>query len=323
MRFVIHGLGAVGGTVAAALALAGQEVVGIARGRQLAAVRAGGLKLRTPEGDRVAHFACAGAPAEVEFRADDLIVLAMKTQDTAQALADLRAAGVSEQAIFCAQNGVENERLAARLFPNVHAICVMLPAEFLTPGEVAAFGVPKHGIFDIGRYPGGIDAADEILAEALEEAGIAAFTLPDAIQSKYGKLLMNLGNIVDAAFGRGAEAAPIRARLRAEGEAVLAAAGIAWRDVGQADPRREALMRTGEVPGAARVGSSTAQSLARGTGSVETDFLNGEIALLARLHGAEAPANAWMTGLAARLAREGLAPGSVPVAAFYQALGEG
>ena len=49
MRIIVYGVGAIGGTVAAALALAGQEVVGIARGAQLAAIRAGGLLLRTPE----------------------------------------------------------------------------------------------------------------------------------------------------------------------------------------------------------------------------------------------------------------------------------
>ena len=39
MRFIIHGVGAIGGTFAAALARAGHEVVGIARGRMLEALR--------------------------------------------------------------------------------------------------------------------------------------------------------------------------------------------------------------------------------------------------------------------------------------------
>ena len=41
------------------------------------------------------------------------------------------------------------------------------------------------------------------------------------------------------------------------------------------------------TPRLARGGGSTWQSLRRGTGSLETDFLNGEIALLARLHGVD------------------------------------
>ncbi len=60
MRTVVYGVGAIGGTVAAALALSGQEVVGIARGAQLAAVRESGLLLRTPGGAARARFECVG-----------------------------------------------------------------------------------------------------------------------------------------------------------------------------------------------------------------------------------------------------------------------
>lgn len=321
MRTIIYGVGAIGGTVAAALALSGSEVLGIARGRQLDAIRDRGLTLRSPNGASPAHFPCAASPASIDFRADDAIVLAMKGQDTAAALAELRTAGVTDQPIFCAQNGVENERLALRLFANVHGICVMMPAQYLTPGEVAGFGTPKLGIFDIGRFPMGCDAADTALSEVLEAAGIAAFPVPDVMQSKYGKLLMNLGNIVEAAFGKGEAAEAIQARLRTEGEAVLAAAGVPWRDVGAADPRRDALMQMAGIDGLARAGSSTAQSLARATGSIETDYLNGEIARLGREHGVPTPANAWVTALAARMARDGIAPGSVPVAEFQHAVG--
>jgi 2-dehydropantoate 2-reductase len=42
-------------------------------------------------------------------------------------------------------------------------------------------------------------------------------------------------------------------------------------------------MKVGQVAGAARVGSSTTQSLMRGAGSMEADYLNREFALIARL----------------------------------------
>jgi 2-dehydropantoate 2-reductase len=41
-----------------------------------------------------------------------------------------------------------------------------------------------------------------------------------------------------------------------------------------------------------QTGSSSWQSLVRGAGSIETDYLNGEIALLGRLHGVPTPLNA-------------------------------
>jgi 2-dehydropantoate 2-reductase len=320
MRTVVYGIGAIGGTVAAALALAGREVAGIARGRQLAAIRADGLLLRTPDGAACARFPCVGDPGEIDWRPDDAILLTMKTQDTRPALDRLRAAGVTGQPIFCVQNGVANERMALRRFPNVHGVTVMMPASFARPGEVAAFGTPRHGIFDIGRFPRGSDAADHALAEALEAAGIAAFVGDEVMASKHGKLLLNLGNIVEAALGRDVPKSPIDALLRREGAAVLAAAGIPWRDVGAPDPRRDALLRIAEVAGAPRSGGSTTQSLARGTGSVETDWLNGEIVLLGRLHGIPTPANAWFLDLSARLAAERRPPGSVPLAEVEAAL---
>ena len=153
------------------------------------------------------------------------------------------------------------------------------------------------------------------MAEALEAANIAAFVSDDVMASKYGKLLLNLNNIVEAALGsRSGASRRFQSVLRAEGEAVLAAAGIAWRDVGAADPRREALMRLGEVAGIERTGGSSTQSLARGTGSIETDWLNGEIVLLGRLHGVPVPANAWFVDLSVRLVREGRQPGAVSAA---------
>ena len=64
MRTVVYGVGAIGGTVAASLALSGQEVVGIARGAQLAAIRASGLLLRTPDrrGEGAGSPACRIRP---------------------------------------------------------------------------------------------------------------------------------------------------------------------------------------------------------------------------------------------------------------------
>lgn len=112
MRVLIYGVGAIGGTVAAALSLSGQDVIGIARGARLEAVRTDGLLLRSPERTTRAYFPCVANPAEISFHADGAIVLTMKTQDTVPALKRLCAAGVREQPNFCVQNGVANERFA-------------------------------------------------------------------------------------------------------------------------------------------------------------------------------------------------------------------
>jgi 2-dehydropantoate 2-reductase len=319
MRLIIYGVGAIGGTVAAGLVRSGQEVIGIARGARLAAIRDRGLMFRTPELTERVSLPCVADPSEIDFRDGDAVMLAMKTQHTVAALERLRAAGWRDGPVFCAQNGVENERLALRVFPNVHGVVVLMPASYLADDEVNAFSTPLHGIFDVGRFPGGADAADEAFVAAMAGANIGGMVDEAVMAGKYGKLLLNLNNIVGAAFGAGEEAEPLRKALRAEAEAVLSAAGIAWRDVSVADPRRDQ-MKQGEIAGVARAGSSTAQSLARGAGSVETDYLNGEIALLARLHGVPAPVNAAVTSLGARLAASGAAPGETDAAAFIAGL---
>ncbi|MBM6593631.1 ketopantoate reductase family protein [Microvirga pudoricolor] len=320
MRFIIYGVGAIGGTVAAALSLSGQEVIGIARGAQLDAIRENGLLLRTPGKTARARFPCVSDPGEITFRPDDAILLTMKTQDTNPALERLRAAGVVEQPIFCMQNGVANERFALRRFANVHGVTVIMPADFSTPGEVSAFSTPRHGVFDIGRYPEGRDDHDDRLARALEGANVAAFVTPQVMQSKYGKLILNLNNILEATLGLEADTTRFAGLLRAEAEAALRAAGIAWRGVGAADPRHEALMRPQPIEGVSRAGNSSAQSLSRGTGSIETDYLNGEIVLLGRLHGVPTPANASFVELSARMVRERLKPGAIGGAEIDAAL---
>jgi 2-dehydropantoate 2-reductase len=135
MRIVVYGVGAIGGVLAVALSRAGQEVIGIARGRQLEAIRKNGLVMRTPDGDRRADLATVSDPTEIQFRDDDIVILAMKTQDTPAAVERLRVAGISTQSIFCAQNGVANDDMALRLFPTSSASWWKFPPTTSPPAK--------------------------------------------------------------------------------------------------------------------------------------------------------------------------------------------
>ncbi|TIU70552.1 MAG: ketopantoate reductase family protein, partial [Mesorhizobium sp.] len=289
MRIIVYGIGAIGGAIAAQLSFFGHTVLGIARGRQLDAIRASGLSLSTPQGTRTARFPVYADPAEISFEPDDVVLLTMKTPDTLGALQRLNAAGLATQPVFCFQNGVANEALALRFFANVYGATVMLPADYDTPGEVGTYFAPKIGAFDIGRYPSGTDDAVEKLCGVLSTSGFIVEARDNVMDSKYRKLLANLRNIIDAALGDTELQRKWYARALAEAEAVLTAAGIAW-DKTDAMDRQELTITA--IPGRTRVGSSTLQSIVRGTGSLETDFLNGEIVLLGRLHGMATPVNA-------------------------------
>lgn len=321
MRFIIFGLGAVGGAIAAALTRSGADVIGIARGRMLAAIREDGLLFRTPAGAERVKFPVVGAPSVIAFRPDDVIFLTMKSQDTADALAALVEAGVADQSVFCFQNGLNNERLALRHFDNVYGVTVMIPADYTVPGEVACYGTPRHGLFDIGRYPAGLDQRATAVIAALDAANFKAFGLDDIGLSKRGKLIENLGNVVDAAMGPDSNrGGALMELVRDEARAVFRASGLAWKEIDRNEPRRAGLMDMGEVAGAQRAGSSSTQSLKRGAGSIETDYLNGEIVLMGRLAGVTVPLNAALCRLGHDLVSGRVVPGTLTEAGLRQRL---
>ncbi|MGH3680963.1 MAG: ketopantoate reductase family protein, partial [Natronosporangium sp.] len=87
MRYLVIGAGAVGGTIGARLHLAGRAVTLVARGEHLAAVRERGLRLATPDGEQVLDLPAVGGPDGLLLEPDCVLVLAVKSQDTAAALA--------------------------------------------------------------------------------------------------------------------------------------------------------------------------------------------------------------------------------------------
>jgi ketopantoate reductase len=95
--------------------------------------------------------------------------------------------------------------------------------------------------------------------------------------------------------------------LQAEARTVFRAAGILVADWGQVDMSGFVVH---PIAGHERGGSSTWQSLSRAT-SNESDFLNGELVLLARLNAVPAPLNVAIQARIARAVREGTRPGSL------------
>ena len=317
MRFVVFGAGAVGGVIAARLFEHGREVVAIARGAHFEALRDDGLRLVDPDRKVTLPIPVVDDPARIDWRADDVVLVTTKSQDSAGAFGALAAAAGSAVPVVCVQNGVANERMALRRFENVYAICVMLPAEHVEPGIVAASSAPVTGLLDIGRYPTGLDDTAHAVATVLSGATFESIPRPDVMRWKYAKLLMNLGNSVEALFAPGDDASALGRLARREGAAVLRAAGIDFASIEEDRERRGERL----TPRLARGGGSTWQSLRRETGALETDYLNGEIALLARLHGVAAPVNALLQSAANDAARRKLAPGSQPASDLLRGAG--
>lgn len=313
MRYVIYGAGAVGGCIGARLFERGHEIVLIARGSHLDAMRRHGLVVRTPDSASALPIPAVGHPSEIEWRSDDVVLLSVKSQHTVGALNDLRAEAAANVPVVCAQNGVANERMALRRFSQVYAMMVMLPATHMQPGEVAMYASPVGGILDMGCYPTEIDALVERVVSDLTAADFDSRADAAVMRRKYAKLIENLANAVQALCGLEANAGDLVRAVRAEGARVLRAANIDFATEGEMDARRAQMMGgLRPIEGQAR-GGSTWQSLARGAGSIETDYLNGEIALIGTEHGVPTPYNRMLQRASAEAVRDGREPGSFSV----------
>ena len=314
MKFLVVGAGAVGGVVGARLA-AHHDVTLVARGAHLDAIRTRGLTVHAPSGTAIVRVP---ATDRAVADADTIILLAVKTQDVAAALRSIDAPASTP--IVCMTNGIEAERLALRWFDRVYAMSVYAPCTYLEPGVVEAWATPVAGIYDVGRYPGGTDERCTELARAFVDAGLWSNACADIMRWKRGKLLFNLSNALDALCGPGLRAHPIVDVLRDEAVRCYAAAGLTAITADEMAARRGDF-QTGVIAGRTRSGGSTWQSLARGASLLECEYLNGEIALLGRLHGVPTPINAALLREVTRAAAAGIRPGSISIDELAARLG--
>lgn len=327
MRYVVIGAGAIGAGIGGLLADSGAAVLLVARGEHLAVMREAGLTVRLPDGVLTCRPAVAGSPDEVELRSDDVLVLTTKTHQAASALAAWADAPVHADGVVIGRagerlpvltvlNGVASEEIALRWFARVYGVCVWMPAVLAAPGEVVVRCAPTRAILHAARYPAALaDDGDATflghLAQEWGRAGIQVPTPGDVMPWKYRKLLGNLGNAVQALLGDGGSGEDVTEAARLEAREVYDAAGIVVNSDDEERGSREHL-NVAPVPGAPeRMGGSTWQSLQRGTGSAETDYLNGEIVAIAHRLGRTAPVNAALTALMRQAAAGGAKPGAM------------
>jgi len=320
-RYVIIGSGAIGATLGAELHAAGRRVLLVARGAQLAALRERGLRYLRPDGEHQIQLPVVGGPDEFELAHDDVLLLATKSQDTEEALRTWAwrpvkgADGAPSTAatalpVVTLQNGLDNERAALRRFAVVYGAVVWLPSSRLRPAEVVSPAAPTVGALWLGRYPEPAEADERLagIAEDLTSARFLVTVVPDIQRWKAAKLAGNVANALDALYAPSALRSAAARAVRAEARAVLTAAGLPPADLDPVRLRRVVVAQP--VPGQDPVRSSTWQSLALG-GQPETDFLNGEVVLVARLHGRAAPYNAALAERVQRAAAEGIRPGTL------------
>jgi 2-dehydropantoate 2-reductase len=310
MRFIIYGAGAIGGTIGARLFQHGQHVLLIARGAHLDAIQKQGLIFKSPGQTVTLPIPCVGHPSEIQFTEHDVVFMTMKSHDTRDAMDALRGAAGENIPVICCQNGVANERMALRRFNRSYGMVVLLPASHMEPGIVHAESKATTGILDGGRIPAGTDQIIEEVIVTLNASNFSAKADSRIMRWKYLKLLENLGNSLQAVCGPDQDAQDILRTMTHEALDCYRAAGIDCASREEAINRRGNLIQIGTIEGKPRGGGSSWQSITRGAGSIEADYLNGEVVLLGKLHGVATPANKVLQMLGNRLAREGGKPGT-------------
>ncbi len=290
-------------------------------GAQRAALTEHGLRLKVPDGESTYRLPVVEGPAELgELRADDVLVLTVKTQDVESGLAVwgpapvagavrppsgcrssarrtvwrarasrcAASAGCTPSASGCPRPSSNRVSSPPRAPPHRHPPPRPLsarhgrdrPADRRRPGEVEVRGTGRTG-----RGPLAVrQAAQQSRQRARSGRGGARRRSPPGV--------------LRAGTGRG------RGRARRGRDRLCERRG------GKA--LRGDKIRLVEIDGVPRRGGSSWQSLNRGTGTIEADYLNGEIALLGRLHGVPTPLNELLQRLANAFARERRPAGSLP-----------
>ena len=199
-RIAIVGAGAIGGWIAAKLALAGHAVNLLARGQTLDALRRDGLRLTEGDTPRTAEVNASDRPAELGPQ--DLLVIAVKGPALAEAAEAARPMVGADTLIVPMLNGVPwwflgeplasvdpGGRIAAALpQPQVIGSVVHAACSRPAPNEV----VVKHADrLIVGETKGGAGERVGALAELFEQAGITIERHDDVRRAIWYKLWGN------------------------------------------------------------------------------------------------------------------------------------
>jgi 2-dehydropantoate 2-reductase len=189
MRIAIMGSGAVGGYFGAKLAAAGHELIFIARGPHLEAMRRSGLRIDSPNGNlHVKHALFTDGTDETA--AVDLVLLCVKSYDTetaARALAPLIGDGT---VILSLQNGVDNADKLASLWSEQRTFAgvVYIGTQLDSPGVIRH---SNGGKIIFGRLDGAVGGAAERIEQTLSAAGVTCAISATIQTIQWAKLLWN------------------------------------------------------------------------------------------------------------------------------------
>jgi len=147
MRIAVMGAGAVGGYFGARLSRGGHDVVFIARGAHLAAIRTDGLRVQSPLGDmHLRDLVITDDPAELEPA--ELVILGVKLWDTESAAERIKPLLRPDTAVVSFQNGVVKDDILRAMLGPAHVIggVCYIAATIAEPGLIRHSGFAAAGL---------------------------------------------------------------------------------------------------------------------------------------------------------------------------------
>jgi len=300
MHVLVYGTGAVGGYFGARLATGGHDVTFVARGANLAALRADGLRvLIGADTLQVKPVRAVEHPAEAPPA--DLVLVCVKSYDTESVAAALGGVLAPDAVVLSLQNGVENETiLADRLgLPPLLVGLTRIGVELVAPGTVLYSG---RGEILFGEPDGGETPRARRLADTLAAAGVPHQLRRDVLVTAWEKLAWNAGfnavtTLTDATVREVLDQPASRdlvVRAMEEVDAVATTLGIPVRR------RRTQTVLDDSIGGLPDFPTSMLQDRRRGR-RLEHDAINGAIVRAAARSGVAVPVNRLLLALLERL----------------------
>src|ERR1700704_2841696 len=294
MRIAVVGAGGVGGGFGAALAKAGADVVFIARGAHLAAMRSAGLKVQGGGGEpHLVRTRATNDPAEIGKV--DIVLFCVKLWDVESAGHGIRPLIGPDTAVIPLQNGIDAaERLIPIHGPNaVMGGVAQISASIVAHGRIQQVGTFMRMIF--GEFDGKRRTRGEDFLALCLKAGFDATLSEEILTELWMKFILLASNAGMMALAR----QPIGAlRDNPDLHPIFLAAYQETIDVGRArgvalpaDARARIVETTRHFPSGMK--ASMALDLDRGN-RLEVLWLSGKVAELGRQLGIPTPTHSMM-----------------------------
>jgi len=203
MKFVIIGVGAIGGYYGARLVDAGHDVVFVARGAHLEAIRANGLEVSHPDWNfHQAVTACDMDELASDHPASgvDTVFLCTKAMATKEIALALRFwVRRTSLAIVSLQNGVDNEAILAKNLENawiIGGVARRIGGGINAPGKIEVKGIAE---VLLGAWPDNRSTPQEyhtgvqVLGDAMNAANIPTIITDNIQEELWRKLVINNG----------------------------------------------------------------------------------------------------------------------------------